>query len=296
MIGLGVLAAIIVAIVSWSRKKFVLAAFLAVLAVGLVAGVANLLNGFPALEARFSTAQPYNLQAAMFLGAGAVVVVLMAVGIGLLSGFGSALLPTRRALPAAFILLTALSLAGVAAGIGAGLSRLGPRLSPSWANLVGLESRSLWIDSLSDPIVTFFGHAILFLLLAVTVDRITSGWTRRKAPGVLLLVLAGFAMTGNVETAPFWLVKGAVTALILLGAWVLVLRHAPELAIIATGVLQVLGLVKEAVSGAYPQVPLTAGVRALVTCMAIWFLYGFVVQIRKPAMESESYENVKTSP
>jgi hypothetical protein len=111
----------------------------------------------------------------------------------------------------------------------------------------------------------------------------------------LLLVVAGFAMAGNAESAPSWLVKGAVTALILVGAWVLVLRHAPELAIIATGVLQVLELAKEAVSGAYPQVPLTAGMRALVTCMAIWFLYRFVVQIRKPALEGESYKNVETS-
>ena len=74
------------------------------------------------------------------------------------------------------------------------------------------------------------------LLAVAVVQAVTAGWRRRLVAGSALLIGLGLVVAGSdsVETIPLWLADGAITGLVLLAAWVLVLRHQPALVPLVT--------------------------------------------------------------
>ncbi len=269
---LAALAGAVAAVIRWSRRRFSVSAFLLLLAGGAVAGGANLLNQFPTLAAQFSTAQPFKLQAALFVGGGLVAAVLLAAGTALLGGFAAAWRPAAPA-GAAGSPIGGLSFAAVLAGLSALLSRFGPRLAPAWSNYGPLGTWSPWLDALVEPVAGYLVQSILLLLFVIAVDRFTGGWMRRKAAGVGLFLAAGITAGGSIETLQSWLMAGVAGGVVLFLAYVHVLRIDSRAALFAVAGLQILAVVQDALSGAFPAVVPLAALRAAVILGAAWLLF-----------------------
>lgn len=265
-------AGVVAAVISWSRRRFSVATFLFLLALGAVAGGANLLNRFPTLASQFSTAQPFKLQAGLLVGGGLIAAVLLAAGVALLGGFASAWRPAAEA-GAAGGPVAGLALAALASGLSAVLSRFAHKLSPTWSNYAALGTWSPWLDALVEPVTGCLVQSILLLLFLTAIDRFTNGWVRRKAAGVALFLAAGVAAGGSVETVPSWLVAGITGGVVLFLAYVFVVRVDPRAVFFAVAGVQVLAVAQDAVSGAFPAALPTAGLRAAVLLATAWLLY-----------------------
>jgi hypothetical protein len=114
------------------------------------------------------------------------------------------------------------------------------------------------------------------------VQAVTSGWQRRLAAGSAILIGLGLVLAGSsgVETVLLWLAEGVVTGLVLLGAWVLVLRRQPALVPLVTAAGTALGAIHDTVVGAFPGA--TAGsliAIVLVLAASVWW-YGRLVATR----------------
>jgi hypothetical protein len=268
---LAFMAAVGVAVVQWARKKLAVGMFLRFGALTLVLGFATFVNAWPAGRIFFSTAQPYELQM-LIQAVGVIGVGIAALGVafavGLVHGLGNAVPPSESG-----SVLPGLGLGALMAGLAALGGRLGPSLAPPWADFSGADA---WVPSVataSADLMGFVTGTTLFLLLFAAVDRLSGRWSRRKGHTVALFLAAGLVFAGarGVDSLPAWLAAGAVEGLILLAAYVLVLRHDLSLVPPAVAVTFVLGALPDAMSRPYPGV--LAGHAAVILLVALLAVY-----------------------
>jgi hypothetical protein len=86
------------------------------------------------------------------------------------------------------------------------------------------------------------------------VDRFTNGWTKKQALFSALLILLGLVITGarSVETLPLWLLSGVLAGMVLLVAYVFVLRFNLALVPLAAAVVTVLSELKQGIDQPVP--------------------------------------------
>lgn len=220
------LSAAITAVVSWSRGRFAPWLFVAGTGLMFVVSIASAGNGWPLVLGSLSTAQPLKLQIAGLIGIGLVGLTIGAVLVGLALGA----LPHRLAGGAALPDDDALRL-GIAAGLfGAGLSAVSEWLrTPVWsraADVGDLGNVAPILGLVLDPIPALLIRMAIFITLLAAVDRLTSGWTRRRILGTAVLVLFGLLIAGAPQDAGVvrWLSAAGLTASGLVVAYVTLLR------------------------------------------------------------------------
>jgi len=268
-----VLGGIVVAIVSWSRKKYVISSFLLLSALLLVLNVAGLLNSIPTLSAQFSTAQPFQIQMFVLVGAGILGMMLFSVGMGLIGGLVHQWCWADEPSQPRPVWLIGISLGAIAAGVLAFGSSLSPSLTPRWANYGLLNSYVPLLTALTGPVAGYFTQSITVLFIFAGLNRYTSHWTRGKILCGILLFLFGFAITGAgvIETIPSWLIEGTIAGCLLFAGYLLVLRYSARAVLIAVGVIQVLGMLKQGSNKAYPLSVPGSVVAAVLVVVAMWF-------------------------
>jgi hypothetical protein len=129
--------------------------------------------------------------------------------------------------------------------------------------VLGALSVSSWITATA-----------LMLLAVAVVQAVTAGWSRRLAVGSALLIGLGLMVAGGdrVETIPLWLADGVITGVVLLAAWVLVLRHQPALVPLVTATGAILSAIRNTVVNAYPGAAAGSLIGAvLVAAAAVWW-------------------------
>src|SRR5207245_688335 len=84
--GVMVVGGVIAAVISWSRRQFVVRLFLAVFALFLVLSGVRLTNNFPIVMANLTTSQPLRLQIAILIGTSVVGLGLLSAAMGLIAG------------------------------------------------------------------------------------------------------------------------------------------------------------------------------------------------------------------
>jgi hypothetical protein len=226
--------------------------FLRLGAVALAAGLVGFANDWPSNLIGFSTAQPYGLQmlvlAVAVIGIG-IVALAVAFAVGLVHGSAE-----PRPVSSANVFLPSLALGALVAGLAALSRRLGPSHLPPWADFSGAGDWMPVVGTAVADLMGFVTSTALFLLMFAAVDELTRRWSRRRGLFVAVFLVLGLVLsgTGDVEGLPGWLAAGLVQGLILLAAYVLVLRHDLTLVPPALAVTIVLGSVRDGLSEAYP--------------------------------------------
>jgi hypothetical protein len=249
--GIAMFAGMISAILSWSRRQFSVRVFLAIFATFLAFNAARLANSFPTLMAQLSTAQPLALQLMVLLGATSVGVALQSGAMALIAGaapnwcFAGATGPRTAA-------KLGLSLGAIAAAAAA-ISALSSG-TPLWLSYAGAASFVPFVASLVSPIVALLTRTTFVLLIVGTANRMTAGWTRRRALASALLVVTG-GVLGNVApplNIVVWLLSGVMVGLLLLAAYVFVLRHDVSVVPLAAAAVTTAGTLPEGFARPYP--------------------------------------------
>ena len=274
-----VLGGIVVAIVSWSRRQYVVSTFLLLFALLLVFNVAGLLNSIPSLTAQFSTAQPYPIQMFVLVGAGILAMVLQAAAMGLVAGLVHQWCPEDKPGRGSAWLI-GLSLGAVAAGVLAFAASLNPLLAPKWADFDPLNTFAPLLAVLAGPVSGYFTQSIMALFVFAGLNRLSRNWTRRRIPCGILLFLFGFVISGGgaIETIPSWLIRGAIAGCLLLAGSALVLRYSARPLLIAVGVFLILGILKQGAYAAYPLALPGSVAAAVLMGLAVWFWHRRLVK------------------
>lgn len=289
ILGLLALAGVIGAVVGWSRGQFSRAEMGIFLGIVFAIDTVTLLNGWPVFRAGFSTAQPVALQTALLLGFGLLGFASIGTAVGLVLGLTRSWIhaESERAGPAR--MLTGVCLGLLVAGIVAAFSVLLPSMGPSWPAFDDAGHLLPVLSAAVAPVGRFVLVTTLLLLIFAATDWLTTGWTRRRAVGSLLLPLLGFVLAGvvTVETIPSWIGAGALTGVVLLAGYLLVLRY--DLAQIVPGAatLSILSASREAWDGAYPgaRVGALAAV-AIIGLLAVWWFRRLSTRPHPPSEEA----------
>jgi hypothetical protein len=231
-----IIAALIASIVAWSRGRFDRRAFWIAGTLMLLAAAVNTVNQWPLLGMRLSTTEPVTTQVSLYLAGIVLTTVISALLGGLLAGVASF---AARAHVEPGLTQKALWVRGAGAalfvlGIEALLGRLAPDMAPSWPSYKVEELWVPWLGRISGTLTSGLLVMTVTVIMLYWLDRLTEGWTRRRAFGVVLLVLAQAAVAAAsadqwIEVIAAGAVGGALATLIYATILRFDLRIAPAL-------------------------------------------------------------------
>jgi hypothetical protein len=268
------LGGIVAAIVSWSRKRFVVSSFLLILALLFGLNVFNLANSIRGLIAQFSTAQPYKIQLFIAIVGGIVGMLLLSGGIGLIGGLVHRWCAEERHTASRQDWIMGLSLGGVAAGILALGSKLGPSLSPEWADYSSLNNYVPFLGRSTGAVSGYFTQALVLLFVLALMNRLTGNWRMRRIFYGVLLFLFGFLVAGlrPIETLGSWAAAGAITGVLLLGFYLVAYRFSAAVSAITLGLMSILALLKSGLALSLALLPASI-CGAVAVALAVWWWF-----------------------
>ena len=240
-------------VVRWSRGRFNVRAALAIGGLSLTMSVIGAANNLPVLMNGLSTAQPLPLQLGMQVALLLVGSGMVAAMLGLVAGHVHGLASDPRApgnataawggLALGLGFLGAVTLAGAFPGNSA----------PPWSNFAEASLALPWLGVALAPVQEFLVLALAAMLIVTSANALTAYGTRRRVAGAVGIFLIGALLApGPVpnDVMSWWLV-GTVGGLLLLGAYVWILRAYPALVVLAAAALTVPAVVASGLERAY---------------------------------------------
>jgi membrane protease YdiL (CAAX protease family) len=268
---LGLIAGVVVGVISWTRKKFSVAGFLVAFTVLLLSSILTTVNNWPTLLSQLDTSQPFLFQVIILLAGMAIAFGLIAVVVGIVVGWVQRMQVDSGPQSATLVqsITIGVSLAVLVAGLRAMAGSFGAAQAPEWASLA---SASAYVPVLGVALSPLFPSLITpaaFLLLAFTAIRSwTRGWTRLQGSFYAVLFILGWLLGGSVSGGVLgWVVSGALAGILLLILYPYVLRY--DLTVIPVGVatLAILAQARQVAMAAYPGA-VVGGILAIVLLAA----------------------------
>ncbi len=224
LLGVGGIAAVIMAVIDWTRGRCDRWALTVVAAILFVLGGVAIANGWPQLAMNLSTAEPIASQVAIASAGALLGALVRALAIGLAAGVGAWAAIVQRVQPIAGPVpawAAGVFAALFAAGVGAVLERFAPQTVPLWPEYV-VESFALPALGAVLAGARILAVASVGLFVLCFLERLTVGWQRRGVLATLLLVAAVAASSfvaaqDPVAAAVDGTVTGIATAAIVYG-------------------------------------------------------------------------------
>lgn len=258
IVSLSILAGIIGAIVSWSRKKFSVRAFLSFFVLLFSIQIISFINSWSSIMAGFSTAEPLKNQIFMAIAFSILGTLFSSAAMALIIGFiqnwtnqkPQPQIQNFNNVPLGF------ALGALIAGLLTVLYKFLPSSNPYWAKYTALNNYIPTLGTGTDSLSNYIFASTLFLLVFTAVDRFTKGWTHRKTLFAIILILFGVIITGSesISSLTFWLLSGMVTGIIFLFAYLLVLRFQLSVIPIVFGATFILEELKQGMLNAHSQI------------------------------------------
>jgi membrane protease YdiL (CAAX protease family) len=263
----------IASIVGWSRKVFSVKTFLIFTAVLFAARLLVTLNSWPSIKAMFVTAQPYSTQLFMTIVGGAIGILFIAGGLGMIIGYTQSRQTgqgDKKSLPGVGI-ATGFFFAGVFAVF----SRIKPTLEPYWAEFAYLAKTIPLLDLVLSPFFMFFQFSVFFMLVFIFVYQASRQWTRYRAVFIVILIFIGFIFSGftGVNSLISFLIIGALTGLILFLLYRHVFHYQLALIPVFIATIMSLGQIRQMVIN--PQTTVVAGTLLAVALLFVLSIYWY---------------------
>ena len=268
---LGALAAAVVAVVGWSRRRFSPRTFFWLVPILFLLQLAAFFNGWPALISNLTTTQPLSHQLLALIAGGLIGALFLSLLSALLFGWVKASGDWRGESTGRRIAL------GVALGVVAKAFQVvaaaftGAR-APAWPEFGALDRVLPVLGPLIQAITQYFMLLCVLLVAIALVEVLTRGWSRRRYAAGLLILLGLVVQGADVEGPGEWLVKGLLLGAALLAAYVY-LRAEVGLIPLALASYQALGLLQQAVDQPYGGALLDYGLAAAGSLVAGWLFW-----------------------
>ena len=131
------------------------------------------------------------------------------------------------------------------------------------------------LDVAIDPISSFLTAMAVLVTAVITIDRVTCGWTRRRAAAIAGLAVVGF-LTGGMPAGSHtagWAIAGALMSVALVSAYVTLLRFDPTLVPLALGTMAAVRALGLVVHGAFPGAAAGGLLAAVVASALAWWWF-----------------------
>lgn len=272
ILGILLLAGVVWAVVSWSRRDYSPKAFLYAFLAFLLLNLLGTANGWYQVLSNFSTAQPFRNQVLVLLLGGSLVSVFMAGGLGLLVGLSHYLCKFSRKIKDPYS--NGIILGLTSAGVMSLRDALLPDLEPFWPESGNLDGAVPFLGYLVSPLTSLLILGTLFLFVFSSVNYLSRGWTRHRFLFASGLVIFGLVLTGTMGAAGIlsWLATGLLSGVVLLVLYLFLIRHNPVMVVPATAAIMVLGQAREAwvLTGILPWAGAAAGTVFVVLLTWFW--------------------------
>jgi hypothetical protein len=237
------IAGLILAIRAWTRRQFRLTVALKVFGAVGAAMLVSFGLQWPATIARFSTAQPFGLQATMVIIGGCLGAFLGGAFSGLLGGWSAAMLTNGdrsardrwwHGLGAAAAVLAASAVSGLLRG----------SVGPQWRDIGPAGVALPWLAPGVATVTEIVTTIALLLSLCAAAERFTDGWRRRLwliLPSIAVLLLM-VALPGSAVSVGRWLLAAGCSAAVMTVTYWFLLRHDVFATIYAIAIASVLRL------------------------------------------------------
>ena len=240
-------------IVRWSRGRFNIRAALAIGGLWLALSAIGAANNVPSMFNGLSTAQPVLLQLVMQIGLLLVGSVIATAVLGLVAGHVHGLVRGPGAPGKAATMWTGLALglgflgALTLAGMGSGFA------GPPWSDFGQASAALPWLGAALAPVQGFLALTLGAMLVVTFVNALTAYWSRRRIAGAICVLHIGVFLAPGPEPNDImsWWLIGTVGGILLLGAYVWILRAYPALVVPAAAALTIPGVVASGLERAY---------------------------------------------
>jgi len=271
LLALGALAAAVVAVVSWSRRKFSARTFFWLASILFLLRLTIFLNRWPALTSDLTTAAPLSHQILALIAGSLIGILFLSLLLALLFGWVKASGCWGDEPTGGKIAL------GVAMGVAAKAlevlaTAFAAAKAPAWPQFRVMDDYLPAIGPLMESIVQYLTLLCVLLVAVSLVEVLTRGWSRRRYAGGLL-ILVGLAVQGaDVDGVGEWLLKGMLLGALLLAAYIY-LRAEAGLIPLALASYLALGLLQQAVDQPYGGALLHYGLAAAGPLVAGWLFW-----------------------
>jgi hypothetical protein len=278
------IAALIAAIMAWSRGRFDRRAFwLATCAVGaasLITGV----NLWPGFAMRLSTTEPLLWQVALWAGGMGLSLLMQTLLVGLLAGVAAWM---ARAAPdgvdAGTLWLRGAQAGLFAVGVKLLAGAVAQRHVPHWPGVGEANAWVPWLAALASPLVIALAGAAVTAIVLYWLNRLSEGWQRRRALIFVLLVVAACAQATLLaddwlEVVVAGVVVGALHTLLFATVLRFDLRVVPGFVAAEIAVTVVVGAVRERTATAAWH----AVLQLAVTLALTWVITRYLVRAGAP--------------
>ncbi|MBN2710171.1 MAG: CPBP family intramembrane metalloprotease [Calditrichaceae bacterium] len=249
------IAAAVLAIMAWSRKKFAVKPFIIVSSFVFIISLIEIINNWSCVKILFSTAQPLMFQQITVIGVSVIGLLFLAVLLGLISGY----IPILNVSPLSKKWRFEWLAAGLLiAGITVVIQLIVPDVTPVWPSLEHLTQAVPFLGFIS-PVTGFMLRVSLFMFLFVALDILTSGWTKKTILYGSLFVLY-FILTSEI-TITAWgmcLLSGLIKGLLYLGLYIVFFKKNMMYIPLTFLVVFILEQIKTAVTGIFPGIEVIA--------------------------------------
>ena len=270
-----IVAGAVVGIITWSRGAFPVSFGLRVFLILAVVMIAGFFNRWPAVESRFSTAQPLSLQTSIAAIAAVIFQLVFAAMIALLAA-----LAHGRARATFASVPPARPWLGIAAGaLGAGVLTLAGLMARSSAptplNYGPIEAYVPLVAEATASAVAMMTRTAVLMIALLFVHRATRGWTQQRLLFGGLLFLFGMLVgqAGNPQTAAMWLAQAALSGALLVAIYVLALRLDLSVMPLLVGTMMVLAALRSGIHQAFSGALIGSIIGAAAVAALAWWWY-----------------------
>jgi len=252
-----VIAASATAVIIWSRKNYSAKAFFYGFAILFVICLLRLVNEFPGEMAEFSTIEPLTNQYVSEITSSLFALILAPLIFGLLFGLTQAKKDSQSSISGVKASLIGVSLGTIFVSVNSLLKYLMPSDDLSWIDYSAADSYFPVLQASLEPLESFIIKTISFILLFLSIDRLTKGWTVRRiliSSATIVFSLAYVAVLR--QDISLWLLQGIFSGIILLLFYIFVFRNDISIIPITSAAISILALIQvgaeRAYSGAVP--------------------------------------------
>ena len=257
----------IMAVVSWSRRRFSVTAFLRLSSLIFSLTLLGVVNQWLATWAQFSTAQPVSNQVVRIVGTRFVAFLFLALLVGLLGGLAHRWQKKADSDRKHERLLAGLALGIVATVLGSLLELFWEPVVPLWASYSPTQAFLPILDPALGALARYLGITAALLLIFTAVDRFSQGWQRRRIPASAGLIGLGLvAQTMGSEPLSQWMISGLALGIVFWAVYRFAVRIDLALLPLATASASALSLLQE---GSYRTYPLSVAAATLATASVL---------------------------
>ena len=249
-----VLAAVVLGIIHWTRKKITTKLVLYVMLSLFILRLVSFINQLPSIVAGFSTAQPYNNQLGILLAGAVVGALLISMIPAVLTAVVHFQINDSKQQTSGPDLIEGIAIGIGLAGFFTFTNSMQPNLSPMWPAVSQGAAAIPFLGVYISALGSFITSAAFMTFVVLFISEKTGSWSARKGLFTIVFLLLGLMIAGEdgVTGIGPWIISGLLTGGLFLWLYSAAIRYNTAITVYAVSTLIVIELGVRLTQGPFP--------------------------------------------